>query len=84
MQNIGLREIECFMKVVIVSGLVYIIYRRYLVGKSDRMSEWRALINNSWTGSRFTKLSGKNELFPSGCDAERTVKFGVYCRRTVS
>ena len=30
------------------------------------------LINNSWSGSRVTKLSNSKELFPSGCSDERT------------
>ena len=30
------------------------------------------LVNNSWSGSRVTKLPGRNELFPSGCSDERT------------
>lgn len=30
------------------------------------------LVNNSWSGSRVTKLPGNNELFPSGCSNERT------------
>lgn len=29
------------------------------------------LVNNSWSGSRVTKLPGRNELFPSGCSDER-------------
>lgn len=29
------------------------------------------LTNNSWSGSRVTKLSTRNELFPSGCSSER-------------
>lgn len=30
------------------------------------------LINNSWSGSRVTRLPDKEELFPSGCSDERT------------
>lgn len=30
------------------------------------------LVNNSWSGSRVTKLPNSNELFPSGCSDERT------------
>ena len=30
------------------------------------------LVNNSWSGSRVTKLPGNDELFPSGCSNERT------------
>lgn len=30
------------------------------------------LVNNAWSGSRVTKLSGKEQLFPSGCSDERT------------
>lgn len=30
------------------------------------------LVNNSWSGSRVTKLPGNNDLFPSGCSDERT------------
>lgn len=30
------------------------------------------LVNNSWSGSRVTKLPGNNSLFPSGCSDERT------------
>lgn len=30
------------------------------------------LVNNSWSGSRVTKLSNRKELFPSGCSNERT------------
>lgn len=30
------------------------------------------LVNNSWSGSRVTKLPGKDELFPSACSSERT------------
>lgn len=30
------------------------------------------LVNNSWSGSRVTKLSEKDQLFPSGCSDERT------------
>ena len=29
------------------------------------------LANNSWSGSRVTKLPTRNELFPSGCSSER-------------
>ena len=32
----------------------------------------KLLVNNSWSGSRATKLPGNNELFPSGCSDERT------------
>lgn len=30
------------------------------------------LVNNSWSGSRVTKLEDKSQLFPSGCSDERT------------
>lgn len=30
------------------------------------------LVNNSWLGSRVTKLPNQDELFPSGCSDERT------------
>ena len=30
------------------------------------------LVNNSWSGSRVTKLKGQEQLFPSGCSDERT------------
>ena len=30
------------------------------------------LVNNSWSGSRVTKLPGRNGLFPSACSDERT------------
>lgn len=30
------------------------------------------LVNNSWSGSRVTKLKDKEQLFPSGCSDERT------------
>ena len=30
------------------------------------------LVNNSWSGSRVTKLPGRNSLFPSACSDERT------------
>lgn len=30
------------------------------------------LVNNSWSGSRVTKLPGSEKLFPSGCSDERT------------
>lgn len=30
------------------------------------------LVNNSWSGSRVTKLPNQEELFPSGCSNERT------------
>lgn len=30
------------------------------------------LVNNSWSGSRVTKLPSKDRLFPSGCSDERT------------
>lgn len=30
------------------------------------------LVNNSWSGSRVTKLPGAMEVFPSGCSDERT------------
>lgn len=30
------------------------------------------LVNNSWSGSRVTKLQEREELFPSGCSDERT------------
>ena len=30
------------------------------------------LVNDSWSGSRVTKLPGQHELFPSGCSDQRT------------
>ena len=30
------------------------------------------LVNNSWSGSRVTKLPSSTTLFPSGCSDERT------------
>ena len=30
------------------------------------------LVNNSWSGSRVTKLPNRDSLFPSGCSDERT------------
>lgn len=30
------------------------------------------LVNNSWSGSRVTKIPGRDTLFPSGCSDERT------------
>lgn len=32
----------------------------------------KLLVNNSWSGSRVTKLSDSNQLFPSACSDERT------------
>lgn len=35
------------------------------------------LVNNSWSGSRVTKLKDKEQLFPSGCSDERTAALHV-------
>lgn len=32
----------------------------------------KLVINNSWSGSRVTRLPGRNNTFPSGCSSERT------------
>lgn len=35
------------------------------------------LVNNSWSGSRVTKLPNQEELFPSGCSNERTATLHI-------
>lgn len=35
------------------------------------------LVNNSWSGSRVTKLPGREQLFPSGCSDERTAALHI-------
>lgn len=35
------------------------------------------LVNNSWSGSRVTKLKDKDQLFPSGCSDERTAALHI-------
>lgn len=35
------------------------------------------LVNNSWSGSRVTKLKDKEQLFPSGCSDERTAALHI-------
>lgn len=35
------------------------------------------LVNNSWSGSRVTKLPGNGQLFPSGCSDERTASLHI-------
>lgn len=35
------------------------------------------LVNNSWSGSRVTKLPNMNNRFPSGCSEERTSKLHI-------
>lgn len=35
------------------------------------------LVNNSWSGSRVTKLPGRNGLFPSACSDERTFSLHI-------
>ena len=35
------------------------------------------LVNNSWSGSRVTKLNDKEQLFPSGCSDERTAALHI-------
>lgn len=35
------------------------------------------LVNNSWSGSRVTKLKDKDQLFPSGCSNERTAALHI-------
>lgn len=35
------------------------------------------LVNNSWSGSRVTKLIDKEQLFPSGCSDERTAALHI-------
>ncbi len=42
-------------------------------GKVIRYFDGELLVNNSWSGSRVTKLPNKKELFPSGCSDERTL-----------
>lgn len=41
-------------------------------GKVIHFFDGELLVNNSWSGSRVTKLPNKDELFPSGCSKERT------------
>ncbi|MBO5460379.1 MAG: SGNH/GDSL hydrolase family protein [Ruminococcus sp.] len=41
-------------------------------GKVIEYFEGKLLVNNSWSGSRVTKLPGQANLFPSGCSDERT------------
>lgn len=41
-------------------------------GKVIRYFDGELLVNNSWSGSRVTKLPDKEALFPSGCSDERT------------
>jgi len=41
-------------------------------GKVIGFFEGELLVNNSWSGSRVTKLPNRSELFPSGCSDERT------------
>jgi len=41
-------------------------------GKVIKFFEGELLVNNSWSGSRVTKLPNRSELFPSGCSDERT------------
>lgn len=40
--------------------------------KVIRFFDGQLLVNNSWSGSRVTKLPGAERLFPSGCSDERT------------
>lgn len=40
-------------------------------GKTISELGGKLLVNNSWSGSRVTKLPGKSELFPSACSEER-------------
>lgn len=62
-----------------------VFYKGYVCGKTGIKRKedtwWGALIeyvggellvNDSWSGSRVTKMPEKNEFFPSGCSAERT------------
>lgn len=35
------------------------------------------LVNNSWSGSRVTKLPNREQLFPSGCSDERTAALHI-------
>lgn len=35
------------------------------------------LVNNSWSGSRVTKLKDKDQIFPSGCSDERTAALHI-------
>lgn len=35
------------------------------------------LVNNSWSGSRVTKLPGSEQMFPSGCSDERTTSLHI-------
>lgn len=41
-------------------------------GKTITSLEGRLLVNNSWSGSRVTRLPGSEYLFPSACSPERT------------
>lgn len=41
-------------------------------GKLIRFFDGELLVNNSWSGSRVTKLPQRNQAFPSGCSDERT------------
>lgn len=56
--------------------------RRIASGVMDMSDTWwgqvieffggELLVNNSWSGSRVTKLPGADRLFPAGCSDERT------------
>ena len=56
-------------------------------GVSDARDTWwdkvigffggELLVNNSWSGSRVTKLRDKEQLFPSGCSDERTAALHI-------
>lgn len=41
-------------------------------GKVIALFQGELLVNNSWSGSRVTRLPDSNTLFPSGCSDERT------------
>ena len=41
-------------------------------GKVIDYYDGELLVNNSWSGSRVTRLPGQENLFPSGCSDERT------------
>ena len=41
-------------------------------GKVIHALDGELLVNNSWSGSRVTKVPGQRGLFPSGCSDERT------------
>lgn len=41
-------------------------------GKAINFFGGKLLVNNSWSGSRVTRLSNSEKLFPSGCSDERT------------